>query len=233
MKKLSTLISSAVCVVGFSVLGCPQAVSDTFGPCPYDPSDPASQTQYFNQKTAELVALQNDVNTRILGGMSSAEKDAWAASPAGAAALAQMQKIVYDRDHPPDNCVPLQSVSALPSFNPGPLAVPDKPLIVDSLPDADAEAPVDCTQLRRAYDSLGPVLDTADAAAKLNHLRVPGLSQVTGLHLAMCGLDAIPAALESPSSLNQQRVFDGACGGIEQVTNGLINICGDTPVGSN
>ena len=92
-------------------------------------------------------------------------------------------------------------------------------------------APVDCTQLRKAYDSLGPVIDTGDAVAKLNKL--PGLSQVTGTSLGLCAIDAIPAAINNPTLENQQRVADGGCGFVSNFTSGLINLCGDTPVGSH
>lgn len=92
-------------------------------------------------------------------------------------------------------------------------------------------SPVDCTQLRKAYDSLGPVIDTGDAVAKLNKL--PGLSQVTGTSLGLCAIDAIPAAINNPTLENQQRVADGGCGFVSNFTSGLLNLCGDTPVGSH
>lgn len=90
---------------------------------------------------------------------------------------------------------------------------------------------VDCTQLKGAYDSLGPVVDIGDAVAKLN--KMPGLSQVQGTSLALCGIDAIPNAIGNPSLENQQRVADAGCGAVNYFTNGLIDLCGTTPVGSN
>jgi hypothetical protein len=134
-------------------------------------------------------------------------------------------KIVDERDHPPQSCFPLQTVSSAPYFDPEPL----QPLPEDPAPSVESN--VDCTKLRAAYDTLGPVTNTADAAAKLNHLKIPGLSQVTGTSLALCGLDAIPAAIQDPSLENQQRVFDGACGAVDNITNGIVDPCGDTPVG--
>jgi hypothetical protein len=98
----------------------------------------------------------------------------------------------------------------------------------DVIPPSSA---VDCTKLRAAYDSLGPVTDTADAVAKLKKLKIPGISQVEGVSLALCGLDAIPAAINNPSPDNQQRVFDSGCGAIDEFTSGVINPCGDTPAG--
>ncbi|GFG48895.1 DUF732 domain-containing protein [Mycolicibacterium agri] len=89
---------------------------------------------------------------------------------------------------------------------------------------------VDCTKLKAAYDSLGPVIDTGDAVARLNKL--PGLSQVTGTSLALCAIDAVPAAINNPTRENQQRVADGTCGFISNFTSGLIDLCG-TPVGSH
>ena len=94
-------------------------------------------------------------------------------------------------------------------------------------------APVDCTKLRDAYDSIGPVINGADAAEKINRLRIPGVSQVTAVSLGLCGIDAIPAAINNPTPDNQQRVFDGGCGFVNQFTNGIIDVCGDTPVGSD
>lgn len=117
-------------------------------------------------------------------------------------------------------------------FDPGPLPQsPDRPLVVDSYTPPSSN--VDCTKLRAAYDSLGPVTDATDAADKLNIMKVPGLSWITGTSLALCGLDAVPYAIDHPSPGNQQRVFDGACGAVDTVTSGVINPCGDTPVGSH
>lgn len=236
MKKLLSTVSAAAATVGFGVVIISPAQAEPFIPCPYDPAVPGAQMQYFNQKTAEIVAMQNAVNTKVLGPLTGPERAAWAASPEGLAEVARERQVVQDRDHPPLACFSLQPVAAAPELNPPPLQpVPGSPLIDDiqSGPDSEVAAPVDCTKLRGAYDALGPVADSADAAAKLNHLKIPGISQVTGTSLALCGLDAIPAAIANPSQGNQQRVFDGACGAVDQFTGGIINPCGDTPVGSH
>jgi hypothetical protein len=172
MIKLVATLSGAAAAIGFAVIVSPTAQADPFVPCPYDPTVQGAQMQYFNQKTAELKAMQDDVNTRVLGPLSGPERDAWAASPAGLEALAQMRKIVDERDHPPQSCFPLQTVSSAPYFDPEPLQqLPEAPLIVDPAPSVESN--VDCTKLRAAYDTLGPVTNTADAAAKLNHLKIP------------------------------------------------------------
>lgn len=90
---------------------------------------------------------------------------------------------------------------------------------------------VDCTQLRDAYDSLGPVVDVGEAVGRINKL--PGLSQVQAASLALCGIDAIPNAIANPTDANQQRVADAGCGTLNYLTNGLVNLCGDTSVGSH
>lgn len=123
---------------------------------------------------------------------------------------------------------------AVPAFDPEPLEPgPKPPLIVDSIDNSatapgPATSPVDCTKLREAYSALGPVVTVGDAVAKLN--KVPGFSQVQGASLLLCGLDAVPAALGNPSPENQQRIYEGLCGGIAYFTNGIFDGCGDTPV---
>lgn len=113
-----------------------------------------------------------------------------------------------------------------------PVARPD--LNPEPSPPTQASEPsngVDCTQLKGAYDSLGPVVDIGDAVAKLN--KMPGLSQVQGTSLALCGIDAIPNAIGNPSLENQQRVADASCGALSYFTSGIIDLCGTTPVGSH
>jgi hypothetical protein len=76
---------------------------------------------------------------------------------------------------------------------------------------------VDCTKLNDAYQSIGPVVTVGDAVAKLK--KIPGLSQVEGVSLIECGLDALPYAIDNPSPDNQQRVFDGFCNGVNSIIN--------------
>lgn len=234
MRRLAAVVCAGATAIGFSLPIASPVQGEPFTPCPYDPAVLGAQMQYFNQKTAELVALQNDVNTRILGPMDGAQRDAWAASPAGQAVVAQGQQIIAERDNPSPACFPLPTVSTMDAPNLGPLEpIPDRPMIVDSLPGPNDESNVDCTQLRAAYEALGPVTDAADAAAKLSGEKIPGLNLVTGGSLAFCGLDAIPAAIANPSQRNQLRVFDGACGAVNQISMGLLDTCGDTTVGSH
>jgi hypothetical protein len=121
VKKFVATVSGVAAVIGFGVAICPPSKAAPFVPCPYDASaGPQAQKQYFDSKTAQLVAMQNDVNTRILGPLSNDQRDAWAKSPAGLAALAQMTKIEQERDNLPQSCLPSQPVSSAPGVNPGP-----------------------------------------------------------------------------------------------------------------
>jgi len=231
MKKLVVIASGVAAAIGFSVAICSPAQAEPFVPCPYDPDGGVQAwQQWYDKELAKASALDAEYRTKIQT-LSGAERMAYAQS-----VLDQSKKLEDERSHPPLSCQPLSAAASAPYFKPDPLQpVPDKPLIADSLsgPPSDATSPVDCTKLKGAYDSLGPVSNSADAAAKLNHMKIPGVSQVTGASLALCGLDAIPAAIANPTADNQQRVFDGACGAVDQFTGGIINPCGDTPVGSN
>ena len=121
LKKLVATVCGVAAAVSFGVALCPPAQAAPFVPCPYDASaGPQAQKQYFDSKTAQLVAMQNDVNTRVLGPLSNDQRDAWAKSPAGLAALAQMRKIEDERDNLPPSCSPSQPVSSASHSNPAP-----------------------------------------------------------------------------------------------------------------
>jgi hypothetical protein len=218
VKKLVATISGVAAALAATCLAySPPAAG---GPaCPYDMSTRAGQSAMGQQVldyTQRASATHDVGDLNALNNLTYACIDGYSQQP-------NPQQQQYPQ---------MQLIAPLPDFNPGPLQpVPTPPLIVDSY--TPPSSGVDCTKLRAAYDSLGPVASTADAVAKLNHIKIPGVSQVTGTSLALCALDAIPNAIGNPSPANQQRVFDGGCGAVDEVTGGIINPCGDTTAGSN
>ncbi|WP_131816167.1 hypothetical protein [Mycolicibacterium porcinum] len=234
MKRLIATVSSIAAALGLGVVVSSPVQAEPYG-CPFDMTTDAGK-QALDQSsanfTAQIRAINNAANDRPVD-----QREAFSKSPEGIAMMAQANQLVKDRDDQRKLCfdsLALQAPAPI-DFNPGPLEQPigqGVPQIDDTnMPESSSN--VDCTKLRAAYDTLGPVTDNADAAAKLNHLKIPGLSLITGTSLALCGLDAVPHAIDNPSPDNQQRVFDGACGAIDNISNGIINPCGDTPVGSN
>jgi hypothetical protein len=65
MKKLVATVSGVAAAIGFNIAICSPAQAEPFVRCPYDvTAGPQAQKQYFDQKTAQLAAMENDVNTR-------------------------------------------------------------------------------------------------------------------------------------------------------------------------
>lgn len=185
MKRLVATVGGVAAAIGFSFPICSPAQAEPFVPCPYDvTAGPQAKRQYFNQKTAELVAMQNDVNTRVLGPLSDAERDAWAASPAGQAETARENQVVQERDNPPQSCFPLQSVgSAPPYFDPEPLQpVQGPPVIGNDVQPADHS----CADLNRAWEQAGKLPDGADLLLAIKKL--PGFGDVKAGQLIGCGI---------------------------------------------
>lgn len=242
VKRLVAVVGGLAAAVGVSVAVSEPAQADPAA-CPFDMHTDAGRQalqQSFDNYTAQVAAMQKEFNDQ-----SPTAREAALTNGEVDKALAKQKQLIDERQAQAFTCwdtlsAPPQSPMGplLPTLDPLPdaplderLPQPTAPMIVDSL--GDPQSAVDCTKLRSAYDSLGPVTSSADAVAKLNHLKIPGLSQVTGVSLGLCGLDAIPAAIENPTLGNQQRVYDGACGAVDNFTNGIINPCGDTPVGSH
>lgn len=230
LKKLAVVAGGIAAAIGFSLSGTVPAKAEPYVPCPFDMTTEAGRQalkQSFDNYSAQVRAINNKANNRPVE-----EREAFSKSPQGIEMMARANQLIAERTQQSATCwdtLTLRAPAPVDDFNPAPLdPLPDRPMIVDSY--APPTSNVDCTKLRAAYDALGPVTDATDAAAKLNHMKIPGLSLITGISLAQCGLDAIPAAIDNPSLDNQQRVFDGACGAVDNVTNGIINPCGDTPV---
>lgn len=203
MKKLVATVSGVAAAIGFGVAICSPAQAEPFVPCPYDPTVPGAQMQYFNQKTAQLVAMQHDVNTRILGPLSNPERDAWAASPAGLAEIARENQVVNERDHPPQSCTPLQPVSGAPYFDPGgPLQpVQGPPVMGNDIQPTDHS----CADLNTAWEKAGKLPDGADLLLAIKKL--PGFGDVKAGELIGCGIGQTIAG--SPSDSNV-----GMCNGV-------------------
>lgn len=222
MRKLCAMAIGFAAAVGFGFAISSPAQAEPFETCPYNPNGGVQAwQQWYDGKLAEAAALDQEYRAK-LPTLSGGERMAYAES-----VLAQAKRMEAERSNIPAACTPLQPVADAPYFNPAPLApMPETPLIVDGV--APQQSGVDCTKLRQAYNDMGPVVNIGDAVARLN--KIPGLSQVQGTSLALCGIDAVPNAIGNPNQQNQQRVFDGACGAVGQFTNGLIDLCGDTPV---
>lgn len=105
------------------------------------------------------------------------------------ATIARANQLVKDRDNQRSVCFNsiINAPAPMPAFNPGPLQpVQGAPQINDTGTLQQSSSGVDCTKLRAAYDSLGPVASTADAIGKLDKLKLPGISQ-EGTSLAFAG----------------------------------------------
>jgi hypothetical protein len=216
VKRLLATVGGAAAAVAVScVAHGPAAVADT-ADCPI-----MSQDFFGTQFT-----LQQHANA----GWTAAQTNAWRSK---CGYLPGLWETAESKQLQARQAQALPTAAPAPQLDPQPLEpVRGAPRIDDTGP-LQQHSPVDCTKLRAAYDSLGPVTSTADAVGKINHLKIPGLSQVEAVSLAECSIDAVPAAIADPSRGNQQRVFDGGCGAVNEATNGIINPCGDTPVGSH
>lgn len=204
-------IGFGVATLGAAWIGlAPPAIADAV--CPYDMSTPGGQAE-FQQA---IVASSQQVGQ---------SQQSYGPNGNQAAAIAD----INNQRNMSNIILACQGVKSTPLV---PVELPKEPEPPVQQPD-DGRSAVDCTKLRGAYDTLGPVINAGDAAEKINHLKIPGLSQVTGASLALCAIDAIPAAIGNPDQQNQLRVADGLCGSVNEFTSGLINLCGDTPVGSH
>jgi hypothetical protein len=210
VKKLVAILGGVAAAIGFSAAFCPAASADPG--CPFDMSTQQGQAA-FQQA---IVASSQQIGQ---------SQQSYGPNGNQAAAIGD----INNQRNMSNIILACQNIQSTPL---APVQLPKEPEPPVQQPD-DGRSPVDCTKLRGAYDSLGPVLDAGDAAEKINHLKIPGLSQVTGASLALCTIDAVPAAIANPDPENQRRVADGFCGSVNQFTNGIIDVCGDTPVGSN
>lgn len=209
-KRVATTVFGAGTLVSAFIGFAPSAVAD--GACPYDMSTPAGKAAFQQAIVASSQQVgQSQQSYGPNGNQTAAVGD------------------INNERNMSNIILACQNIQSTPL---APVELPTQPEPPALQPD-DGRSPVDCTKLRGAYDSLGPVLDAGDAAEKINHLKIPGLSQVTGTSLGLCMIDAIPAAIANPDQENQQRVADGFCGSVNEFTNGIINVCGDTPVGSH
>jgi hypothetical protein len=210
MKKLVAAVGGAAAAVAVSCVAySPAAAADT-ADCPT-----MSQDFFGTQFT-----LQAHANA----GWTGAQTNAWRSK---CGYLYGLWETAESKQLQARQAEELPTAAPAPQLDPQPLQpVRGAPLIGDSV--QQPSSPVDCTKLRAAYNSLGPVTSTADAVNKLNQLKIPGISQVEAASLALCSIDAIPAAIADPNQGNQQRVFDGGCGAVDEATSGIINPCGDT-----
>lgn len=206
MMKFVATLGAVAAVIGFAVIVSSTAQAEPFVRCPYDPSVPGAQTAYINQKTDELRAYMDDINTRVLGPLSDPERDAWAASPAGLAELAKMRKIGDSRDHLPQSCYPLGSpLSSAPYFDPAPLDPgPQGPPVMgnDVQPTYGEHT---CADLNNAWEQTGKLPDGVDLLLAIKKL--PGFGDVKAGQLAGC-------AIGQAISGNQNDANVGLCNGV-------------------
>lgn len=203
VKRLVATLGAVTAAIGFGMPICPPAQADPFVRCPYDPSVPGAQMQYINQKTAQLIAFENDVNTRILGPLSNAQRDAFAKSPAGLEILAKGRQIEEERDNLPQSCFPLPTAaSAPPYFNPQPLQPVQKPPVLGN----DIQpANHSCADLNSAWEKAGKLSAGADLLLAIKKL--PGFGDVEAGQLIGCGIGQTIAG--SPGDANV-----GMCNGV-------------------